>query len=420
MKGDTKMTKKVLNYGLVGVLAVALLAGTTYILLSPSEAEGQGPVGGQGQKQGQGRGGAWQGDVEMRNDAAAYGQGQGGAGREAESLNQGTYRQDEELSAEEIEGILYMREEEKLARDVYLTLYEQWGLSIFQNIANSEQTHMDAIKTLIDRYGLDDPAAGNVVGESTDPTLRSLYADLVAMGSQSLNDALRVGATIEEIDILDLEEYLAQTDAGDIQRVYESLMKGSRNHLRSFVATLEQQTGETYEPQYLDQEAYDDIVSAPLENGGYGRGGSRGDGQGQGRSGAGQAGNDAFTYGQGQDRGDAGAYDGSGQNSGAGQGRNETARNVEWETLTGEVVIVDGEITIQTAEGQVLVGMGQSAYREGFALEVGDEITVIGFHEDGEFKAGTVENLTTGETIVLRDETGRPMWSGQGRLKNQG
>ena len=117
--------------------------------------------------------------------------------------------------------------------------------------------------------------------------------------------------------------------------------------------------------------------------------------------------------------GGAGAFDGSGRNSGAGQGRNGTVRNVEWETLTGEVVIVDGEITIQTAEGDVLIGMGQSAYREGFALEVGDEITVLGFHEDGEFKARTIENLTTGETITLRDETGRPMWSGQGRLKNQ-
>ena len=139
-----------------------------------------------------------------------------------------------------------------------------------------------------------------------------------------------------------------------------------------------------------------------------------GQGQGQGRR---NGGNEA----QGQGAfGGAGAFDGSGRNSGAGQGRNETVRIVEWETLTGKVIIVDDEITIQTAEGQVLIGMGQSAYREGFALEVGDEITVLGFHEDGEFKAGTVENLTTGETIVLRDEAGRPMWSGQGRLKNQG
>ena len=95
-------------------------------------------------------------------------------------------------------------------------------------------------------------------------------------------------------------------------------------------------------------------------------------------------------------------------------------RTVEWETLTGEVTVVDGEITVQTAEGEVVVGLGQASCREGFALEVGDEVSVTGFYEDGEFKAGTVENLTTGETIVLRDEAGRPMWSGQGRLKNQG
>jgi len=367
--------KKVLSYGVVGLLAVALLAGTVYILLSPTEAQaGQGSTGGQGQGRGNGNSG-----VETLN--------QGARGRD----------RDETLSADEIEGILYMREEEKLARDVYLTLYEQWSLPIFQNIANSEQTHMDAIERLIDRYGLIDLVAGKDSGEFADQTLQSLYDDLVTTGSQSLADALRIGAAIEEIDILDLEERIAQTDAGDIQRVYESLMKGSRNHLRSFVATLEQQTNETYKPQYLDQEAYDDIINTPIEGGGQGQG------RGSGGSGTGTSSQNA-----------------RGRSSGAGQGRNETARAVEWETLTGKVSAVDNEIAIQTTGGEVLVGMGQPAYWESFALEVGDEIAVIGFYEDGEFKAGTIEKLTTGKTLILRDETGRPMWSGQGRLKNQG
>ena len=118
--------------------------------------------------------------------------------------------------------------------------------------------------------------------------------------------------------------------------------------------------------------------------------------------------------------GTAGAFDGRGRNSGTGQGRNETVRSVDWETLTGKVTVVDGDVTVETAEGEVLVGLGQASYREGFALKVGDKVSVTGFHEDGEFKAGTVENLTTGQTLVLRDETGRPMWSGQGRLKNRG
>jgi hypothetical protein len=281
------MTRKVLSYGVVGLLVVALLAGVGYILLNPIAAAGQGPVGGQGQ--GRGRSEVWQNSAETVDGVAAYGQGQGrgGAGSVEGSLagSASGRGQGGELSAADIEGILYMREEEKLARDVYLTLYEQWGLSIFQNIANSEQTHMDAIKTLIDRYGLDDPVTGNDVGKFIDPTLRSLYADLVAMGSQSLADALRVGAAIEEIDILDLEKYISQTNARDIQRVYENLTRGSRNHLRSFVTTLERQAGEAYEPQYLGQEAYGNIVSAPTESGGYGQGAS---GRGQGSAGQGR------------------------------------------------------------------------------------------------------------------------------------
>lgn len=144
----------------------------------------------------------------------------------------------------------------------------------------------------------------------------------------------------------------------------------------------------------------------------YGQG-QPGQGRGRGNEGAAAQGQGAF--------GGAGAFDGSGRNSGAGQGRNETVRApFEWETLTGKVTAIDGDVTIQTAEGEALVGMGPSAYREGFDLAVGDEITVVGFHEDGEFKAGSVENLTTGETITLRDETGRPIWAGRGQLKNQG
>jgi len=184
----------------------------------------------------------------------------------------------DQLGDTEIEGILYMREEEKLARDVYLTLYQEWELPVFQNIAGSEATHMEAVKTLIDRYGLEDPAAGQDIGTFTNPTLQELYDQLVADGNKSLADALRVGAAIEEIDILDLEEQVAQTDKADIQLVYENLMKGSRNHLRAFTSTLEKQTGETYQPQYLDPAAYDAIVNTPRETGGNGQG----QGQGQG------------------------------------------------------------------------------------------------------------------------------------------
>lgn len=171
------------------------------------------------------------------------------------------------LTEEEAQALLFMREEEKLARDVYLTLYDTWQLPIFQNIAASEQTHTDAVKTLIERYGLEDPMMNDVAGVFENQDLQALYDSLVTQGSQSVADALRVGGAIEEIDILDLEERIDQTDKADIILVFENLLKGSRNHLRAFVSNLQNQSGEVYAPQYMNAEAYQAIISAGSETG---------------------------------------------------------------------------------------------------------------------------------------------------------
>jgi len=140
------------------------------------------------------------------------------------------------LTQEEKEWLLYMREEEKVARDVYKELYKVWGLKIFSNIASSEQKHMDAIKTLLDRYGLEDPAKGP--GVFSNPDLQALYDALMIQGNSSATEALNVGAIIEETDIEDLEKALDLTDHRDIKRVYTNLMAGSYNHLAAFESKL--------------------------------------------------------------------------------------------------------------------------------------------------------------------------------------
>ena len=155
------------------------------------------------------------------------------------------------ISPQEAADLQFMREEEKLAHDVYVTLYEKWDLRVFNNIAASEQKHTDAVAVLLDRYDITDPVTGNDVGEFADLELQALYDQLVAQGSRSVAEALKVGAAIEEIDILDLQERLGETDNASIERVYDSLLAGSENHLRAFVSNLKAQTGETYAPQYL-------------------------------------------------------------------------------------------------------------------------------------------------------------------------
>ena len=138
----------------------------------------------------------------------------------------------------DISWLTYMREEEKVARDVYLSLNDRWNARIFKNIAASEQQHMDAIKNLLDTYSIPDPAAGKGLGEFTNPDLQKLYDDLIQQGSISKAEALRVGVVIEETDIDDLNEAIATTQHNDIRTVYGNLLQGSLNHLDAFESSL--------------------------------------------------------------------------------------------------------------------------------------------------------------------------------------
>ena len=179
-----------------------------------------------------------------------------------------------DLSDFEREGLIFMREEEKLAHDVYAFLYDTWGQNIFNNISSSEQTHTDAVKSLLDKYSIADPAAQTKPGEYTNDDLQNLYDQLVAQGSISLVEALKVGAIIEEVDILDLEKYLKDLDNEEIILVYENLLRGSRNHLRAFEKNLDQQ-GVDYSPQYLDEGAYQETIDSEVERGNGGFGGRK-------------------------------------------------------------------------------------------------------------------------------------------------
>ncbi|HAF61935.1 MAG TPA: hypothetical protein DCK95_06375 [Anaerolineaceae bacterium] len=211
-------------------------------------------------------GGNYQGNVPVvhtENNVGRNGAYQGAeVHQEYPSSGEGLFHPtDAKLTDAEIADLLFMREEEKMARDIYASLYSQWGLPVFQSIAQSEQNHMDSILELLAAYDLDDPAAQTNAGEFINSDLQQLYDTLVSRGQSSLEEALRVGALIEEVDILDLQDAIQNTDKADIVHVYSNLMFGSENHLRSFTGQLTRQVGVTYEPLYLDQESYQQIIT---------------------------------------------------------------------------------------------------------------------------------------------------------------
>ena len=156
-----------------------------------------------------------------------------------------------------VAGLQFMREEEKVAHDVYATFYELHGTQIFTNIQRAEATHTESVRQLLVTHHIEDPAEATPVGVFTSPDLQEIYDKLVAQGRPSAVEALKVGAYIEEHDIMDLDERLQQEGLPqDVADVYANLRMGSTYHLQSFVKNLESK-GESYSPQLLSVEDYE-------------------------------------------------------------------------------------------------------------------------------------------------------------------
>ncbi len=165
------------------------------------------------------------------------------------------------LTDAELETLLFTREEEKMAHDVYGYAHQKYGTSIFQNIANSETSHTQAVLNIMLKYRVSDPLNGSTVqGQFSNPTIIQLYKDLTARVDISLASAMEVGLFIEDLDIYDLDQALDETRKADIINVYQSLRCGSTNHLRSF----ENQAtglGITYTPEFITNEEYNKIIN---------------------------------------------------------------------------------------------------------------------------------------------------------------
>lgn len=164
------------------------------------------------------------------------------------------------LDEKEIAGLKFMREEEKLAHDVYVAMYAKWRRNVFSNIAASETQHTNAVLGQLKMYGIADPAAGRAPGEFEDEYLQALYNRLVAMGNVSLEEAIKVGCLIEETDIQDIRNKMAETDEPSILKVYQNLICGSYNHLQAFDRQLKTQ----YTAQVIPQSLYDAIAAGAV------------------------------------------------------------------------------------------------------------------------------------------------------------
>lgn len=267
-------------------------------LVDQAMAQGRGKRLGKGGRQQSGKQNSGQKQGKFgQNQQGRFGQGNGGGtgqGQNANSARGGGGA----LTAQDSQSLIQMREEEKLARDVYTALYSKWGDKVFANIAGAESRHMMAVGNLLSKFGINDPIKNQAPGVFTDPKLQDLYNKLVAEGSQSAQSALKVGLQIEEMDIADLRTSINSTDNRDIQRVLGNLLKGSESHLRAFASKLSS-AGGSYTAQHLTQKEMDQILSSQGSRGrgngqgagsGNSKGSSRGNGKGTQQGGRGKKG----------------------------------------------------------------------------------------------------------------------------------
>ncbi|WP_421866259.1 DUF2202 domain-containing protein [Marinobacter adhaerens] len=178
-----------------------------------------------------------------------------GGGRSAETADS------EDLTTIEVDDLQFMREEEKLARDVYLTMDQYWGdrTQVFARIALSEESHTSTVDYLLKKFDVEDPVVNDTIGVFTNQELQALYDELVAKGKNSFVDGLFVGGLIEEKDMRDILAAINQTDERAIILAYSNLLDGSKSHLKAFLSVIEAQ-GLTYEPQVLDAEEVELIL----------------------------------------------------------------------------------------------------------------------------------------------------------------
>ncbi|NMB80096.1 MAG: DUF2202 domain-containing protein, partial [Methanomicrobiales archaeon] len=134
--------------------------------------------------------------------------------------------------------ILFMREEEQLAHDLYMRWAAKYPVPIFSNIAASETQHISEVRLLMDRYGLSETLVGNGATGFRNATIQALYTSLGAQGDASQTAAFEAGLAVEERDIEDLDNAIAATSRPDIIQVYQNLRAGSENHKSAFLRQL--------------------------------------------------------------------------------------------------------------------------------------------------------------------------------------
>ncbi len=171
----------------------------------------------------------------------------------------------EDLSGQEEKGIVFVREEEKVAVNFYGMMSDLFGSEVLTQLAESERTHLGVTALPVEKYHLQDPTVDRTDGEFMSNSLQAHYDELIEEGSPSLSDAFIAGTTLQEASLVTIQNQLDRVaNNRDLRNMYAALRVATRNHLRIMFREVTDHGG-SYAPLFMEQAAFQAIVSSDFE-----------------------------------------------------------------------------------------------------------------------------------------------------------
>jgi hypothetical protein len=178
-----------------------------------------------------GAGGMAQDRVQARDGTGMMAQDQARA-RDGAGLAAGTSQMAAgALTAAQRTELARLAEEEKLNHDLYTAFAKAYSLPLFENLAAAEANHLQALRALMDRYGIADPTAGKAAGVFASATVQAAYDRLPAQGKNGQQAALAAAQIVEKNTIARYSDALGGLNAPAAERVYSNLRAAETRHL---------------------------------------------------------------------------------------------------------------------------------------------------------------------------------------------
>lgn len=145
------------------------------------------------------------------------------------------------LSGQELDGLISLVEKQKLHRDVYLTLFNATNKPLFNELYQTDENMYMLLTDQIEDYGFKNPVLYFGIGEFRNPDIQNVYDDFQTAISSGIYQALEFAILMEESNAEEVNQYLGCIE--DCQEIFclcTDLLKVSYDQIEILESEMEE------------------------------------------------------------------------------------------------------------------------------------------------------------------------------------